>query len=59
MNDKSGAAIYGGAALAVFSVNEICMIIGTMVAVLGFLYNVFHTTQLREIAREKGVRIQQ
>lgn len=59
MNDKSSAAIYGGAFFAVFSVNEICMIVGTAVAVLGFLYNVFHTTMLRKIAREKGVRIQQ
>lgn len=59
MNDKSSAAIYGGAFFAVFSVNEICMIVGTIVATLGFVYNVFHTTMLRKIAREKGVRIQQ
>jgi hypothetical protein len=60
MSDRSygtSAIIYAGSLLASFSVSEWGIIAGVLLSALGLAYNIYHTTQLRRIAKDKGVRI--
>ena len=56
----SEVMMYGGgltAFLSGLSLSDVGVIVGIVLGVAGFVYNIWHTTQLRKIARNKGVNI--
>jgi len=48
----STAVIYAGAAMGIFSVSEWGIIIGIICTVSGLVYNIYHTTKIRNEAKE-------
>ena len=54
MKDHSTvAATYAGSLLALFSVNEWCMVFGAAISALAFLYNVYYKERMLKMLRDK------
>ena len=50
----NSAAIYAGAIMAGISINDICAIIGVLLAIAGFLFNIWSKERMIKILREKN-----
>lgn len=54
MKDHStSAAIYASSLLALFSVNEWCMIVGAALSSLAFLYNIYYKERMLKMLKDK------
>lgn len=52
----SNVAMYGGAGMATVTISEWCQIVGVILAIAGFLYNIYHKEQvLKEIKKKETI----